>query len=62
MSEEILKTEAQQEKELGEQMIIRRNKLAALQAEGKNPYEKVKYPRTHTSAQVIENFDELEGK
>lgn len=62
MSEEILKTEAQQEKELGEQMIIRRNKLAALQAEGKNPYEKVKYPRTHTSAQVIKNFDELEGK
>lgn len=62
MSEEILKTEAQQEKELGEQMIIRRNKLAALQAEGKNPYEKVKYPRTHTSAQVIENFDELEDK
>ena len=62
MSEEILKTEEQQEKELGEQMVIRRNKLAALQAEGRNPYEKVRYPRTHTSRQVTENFDELEGK
>lgn len=54
--------EAAIEKEIGEQSRIRREKLATLQAEGNNPYEKVKYARTHTTAEIVENFDELEGK
>ena len=48
--------------ELSEQARIRREKLAALQKEGRNPYEKVRYPRTHTSSEVVEGYDELEGK
>ncbi len=50
-----------EEKELGEQMKIRREKLAALKAAGADPYQKVKFPRTHTSRRVTENFDALEG-
>lgn len=37
-------------------------KLKSLQAEGKDPFEIVKYDRTHTSKEVKENFEELEGK
>ncbi|MBR2968810.1 MAG: lysine--tRNA ligase [Clostridia bacterium] len=55
-------TALEEEKELGEQSRIRREKLASLIEEGRNPYEKVKYARTHTSVQVIESFEELEGQ
>lgn len=48
--------------QLSEQEGFRRDKLAALQAEGKDPFEIVKYDVTHHSSDVINNFDELEGK
>ena len=41
---------------------IRREKLEELQAKGENPFDVTKYDRTHNSKQVIDNYDELEGK
>ena len=41
---------------------IRRDKLSKLKEEGKNPFEITKFNRTHTSRQIVENYDELEGK
>lgn len=52
----------QLEAKFNEQAILRRRKLAALQEEGKDPFDVYKVNRTHTSDQVKENFDELEGK
>ena len=43
-------------------MKIRREKLEELQAKGENPFDATKYDRTHNSKQVIDNYDELEGK
>lgn len=54
-------TNVQTEADLNEIMKIRREKLAALQAAGKNPYEKVKYPRTHFSEDIKSQYDSLEG-
>ncbi len=48
--------------QLSEQEGFRRDKLAALQAEGKDPFEIVKYDVTHHSSDIVNNFDELEGK
>ena len=41
---------------------IRKEKLEELKKEGKNPFEITKYNRTHTSKDVRDNYDELEGK
>ena len=46
---------------LSEQELLRREKLIALQAEGKDPFDVYKVERTHTSGQIVKNFDELEG-
>ena len=43
-------------------MQIRKDKLNKLKEEGNNPFEITKFNRTHTSKQVVENYDELEGK
>ena len=51
-----------EEEQLIEQARIRREKLAKLVAEGKNPYEQVKYPVNADSASVKENFEAYEGK
>ena len=48
--------------QLSEQEGFRRDKLAALQAEGKDPFHIVKYDVTHHSSDIINGFDELEGK
>lgn len=48
--------------QLSEQEGFRRDKLAALQEEGKDPFEIVKYDVTHHSSDIVNNFDELEGK
>ena len=52
----------QPEMDLGEQQRIRQEKLKNLQAEGKDPFVITKYDQTHHSADVKDNFDELEGK
>ena len=55
-------TEQEEEERLAEQAKIRREKLAKLVSEGKNPYEKVKYDCTANSSSIKENFDSLDGK
>ncbi|MDO5538987.1 MAG: lysine--tRNA ligase [Eubacteriales bacterium] len=41
---------------------VRREKLAELQANGKNPFEIMKFDVTHHSQEIKDNFEELEGK
>ncbi|MBR2943623.1 MAG: lysine--tRNA ligase [Clostridia bacterium] len=48
------------EEDLSEQMIIRREKLKALQDVGKNPFEITKYDVTHLSQDAIKLFEEKE--
>ncbi|MGL4739776.1 MAG: lysine--tRNA ligase [Sarcina sp.] len=60
MSEDINVNEL--EAGLSEQELLRREKLAALQAEGNDPFDVYKVERTHTSGQIIKNFEELDGK
>ena len=50
------------EEELIEQAKIRREKLAKLQSEGKNPYEQVKYAVDADSETLKNNFEAYEGK
>ena len=57
----------QQKKPQGEQDInqllkVRREKLANLQSEGKNPFEITKYDVTHHSMDIKDNYDDLEGQ
>ena len=54
--------QAQEEEQLFEQAKIRREKLAKLVSEGKNPYEKVKYPVDADSQTIKANFEAYEGK
>ena len=48
--------------DMNQLMQIRRDKLTKLKEEGKNPFEITKFNRTHTSKQIVENYEELEGK
>ena len=45
-----------------EQEQIRRAKLAKYCEEGRDPYTITRFDRTHTSTEVLSNFDALEGK
>lgn len=47
---------------LSEQEIIRRQKLQGLLDAGKNPYAITRYQVSHHSAQIIADFDALEGQ
>ena len=51
-----------EEEQLIEQARIRREKLAKLVSEGKNPYEQVKYPVDAHSEEIKNNFEAFEGK
>lgn len=51
-----------EELDLNEILKIRREKLEALKAAGKNPYEKVRYDRTAFSQDVKDNYEQYEGK
>ena len=51
-----------QEQDLNQLLKVRREKLAELQAEGKDPFKIVKYDVTHHSQDVKDQFEELEGK
>lgn len=52
----------QQEQDINQLLKIRREKLAALQESGKDPFTIMKCDVTHHSKEVKENFAELEGK
>ena len=50
------------ESQFNEQERLRREKLVQLQQEGKDPFDVYKVNRTHSSQQVKDNFEDLEGK
>lgn len=50
------------ETNLSEQELLRRQKLEELQAAGKDPFDVYKVERTHSSLDIINNFETLENK
>jgi len=50
------------ELDLNHLMVVRREKLAKLQEEGKDPFKITKFEKTHNSKQIRDNFEELENK
>ena len=52
----------QEELDLNEILRVRREKLEKLKSDGKNPFEKVKYPVSAYSTDIKENYSEYEGK
>ena len=50
------------EQELSEILQIRRDKLAALQAEGNDPFLITKFDVSHHSSEILAGFETLEGK
>jgi len=50
------------EQDLNQLLKVRREKLANLQENGKDPFQITKYDVTHHSMEVKNNFEELEGK
>ena len=51
-----------QEQDLNQLRKVRREKLADLQANGKDPFVITKFDQTHHSMEIKDNFDEMEGK
>ena len=51
-----------QEPDLNQLRKVRREKLAELQQNGRDPFVITKYDQTHHSREIKDNFDELEGK
>ena len=52
----------QKEQDINQLLKVRREKLANLQAEGKDPFVITKYDVTHHSMEIKDNYDTLEGK
>ena len=48
--------------DMNEILRIRREKLAALQAEGRDPFAETTYDVTAHAAEIVDGFEELEGK
>ena len=51
-----------QELDMNQLMAVRREKLEKLKEQGMNPFEITKFNKTHTSKEVKDNYEELEGK
>ena len=62
MSEQKNNQQAAPEQDLGQQMKVRREKLAALQAEGQDPFQQTRFDWNATSQQIKDNFDAMEGQ
>ena len=60
MNEE--RNQAAAAQELSEILQVRRDKLAALQEAGRDPFRITKYAVSHHSREVVENYAALEGK
>ncbi len=56
------KNQNSQQQDVNQLLKVRREKLAALQEAGKDPFQITKYDVTHHSQDVKDNFDALEGK
>ena len=52
----------QQEQDINQLLKVRREKLANLQAAGKDPFKITKYDVTHHSTDIKDHFEEMEGK
>ena len=50
------------EENINQLQQVMRDKLAALQEDGRDPFQITKCDVTHHSADILENYDELEGK
>ena len=48
--------------DINQLLKVRREKLANLQAEGKDPFVITKCDVTHHSMEIKDHFDEMEGK
>jgi len=57
-----IKLQQKQEKEYNEQMLQRKQKLEELQVKGNDPFNVYEVEVTHSSKEIKENYDELEGK
>ena len=62
MAEEQRQQNAQQEQDINQLLKVRRQKLAALQEAGKDPFQITKYEVTHHSQEIKDGFETLEGK
>ena len=62
MSENKINETAAPEQELGELLRIRRDKLKALQDEGRDPFTQTRFVRNAYSAEIKDNYDDLDGK
>lgn len=51
-----------QEQDLNQLLKVRREKLAELQASGRDPFQIVKYEVSHHSQEIKDQFEKLEGK
>ena len=51
-----------QEQDLSDILRIRREKLAALQEEGKDPFQQTKFVVSHHAQDIKDNFDALENQ
>lgn len=60
-TENINRNNQAEEKALSDILRVRREKLAELQAEGRDPFEITKYDQTHHSSDIKDNFEALEG-
>ena len=54
--------EVQNEVSVGDQIKVRREKLASLQAEGRDPFQLTKFVVTANAQEIKDHFDEMEGK
>ena len=61
MAEERNQNTAAIEQDLSEILQVRRDKLAALRAEGRDPFQETKFDVTHHAQDIKDNFDALEG-
>ena len=51
-----------QEQDLSEILKVRREKLAALRAEGRDPFRQTRFDVSHHAQDIKDHFDELEGQ
>ena len=51
-----------EEQDMNQLLKVRREKLDELRQNGKDPFEITKYDRTHTSKDIKDNYEQLEGK
>ena len=61
MAEERNQNTAAPEQDLSEILKVRRDKLAALRAEGRDPFQETRFDVTHHAQDIKDNFDALEG-